>query len=669
MRRLALVLVALAAACSVPDKQPLTDGGADGSQGGPLQTTITEAPAEFSNAATAMFRFEANIATAAFLCSVDGEPALPCTSPFSRSLADGPHNFSVRAIDAEGARDDTPAEHLWSIDTVAPITTLTEAPPAADNSETVRFAFIANEMNVVFECSLDNAAFTACRSGDMFGPIANGAHAFSVRAKDRAGNADPSPPVYAWALDTSTPDTQLIDGPDGSVRSQIATFTFISPDAGAGATFECSLDGAAFTTCVSPQTYENLDMGVHTFAVRVRDSVGNLDPTPATRTWLVDFTAPDTTLLSAPSGTISMASALFTFTASETEVTFECSLDSAAFATCTSPFNATDLEQGAHTFAVRATDAAGNQDSTPATASWTVDTLPPDLMITSGPSSDTTVGPRIVFTFMTDQGDLECRINGEAWMPCPSPFGFNAAAGAVTFDLRAIDAAGNVSTITRTFQVACTAPDPAGAAGLLHLDDGDQVLDNATGGAPAFLGLDETIEIVDPVPTTGRFGGGLSVSATEGDVVSWPLAGGDPMSFSIELWSSPSALSGTRDLLASGDGRTLLRVTSVGTNTVQFSATLVGASDVRYTVSSVAVTTDAWHHVLVSFEEPMMRLWVDGDRTDRDDARPGTAPTLDAFRLGGNYGGVVDEVWVSTTAITSDETALSRFCPTAGFTL
>jgi hypothetical protein len=47
------------------------------------------------------------------------------------------------------------------------------------------------------------------------------------------------------------------------------------------------LDSGSFETCTSPKTYSGLKKGSHTFAVRAVDAAGNLDPTPATRTWKV----------------------------------------------------------------------------------------------------------------------------------------------------------------------------------------------------------------------------------------------------------------------------------------------------------------------------------------------------------------------------------------------
>lgn len=83
-----------------------------------------------------------------------------------------------------------------------------------------------------------------------------------------------------------------------------------------------------------------------------------------------DTTAPDTTITT-PARLILWDLWLqpvgsYSFTSSEPGSTFECSLDGAPFTACTSP-TTLEVTRGAHTFEVRARDAAGNVDPTPAT--------------------------------------------------------------------------------------------------------------------------------------------------------------------------------------------------------------------------------------------------------------------------------------------------------------
>jgi hypothetical protein len=668
---LVLAAAACAAGCSIEQKVPLIDGGVDApptdappDRDAP-ETTITAAPPKFSPTGVSTFRFASDDPEARFECSIDGDTPIACQSPYTRTLGDGSHTFAVRAIDRAGNSDDTPAEHVWTIDTVAPDTMITVAPPAADNSPTVRFEFRSNEPNTVFECSLDNGPYAACASGDMFGPLGDGAHAFAVRARDRAGNVDASPAIRAWLIDTSTPDTVLLTGPSGATASTTASFTFLSPDAGPGATFHCALDGGPYVMCSSPRDIVGLAAGTHTFAVRVRDAVGNYDPTPATRTWVVDLTPPETSITAGPSGLEPVASASFSFSSNEPDATFACSLDGAPFAPCTSPFAVAGLGQGEHTFAVRAIDLAGHVDPTPATRTWTVDTIPPDVTISAGPANGSASGPRVSFVFAASDGTLTCSLDGRPFTACASPAAFSLPAGTHELRIRATDLAGNTETAVRAWTVVCNPPDAAGAAALLHLDGTGQVLENAVfGGAPATRGDDVTEEAADPAFTTGRFAGGLAFTAADGDRVAWPVALAAAADLSIELWARPQALSGARALLVSGDGRVAIRAIGSGPSTVRFSATVVdSAGGQSFTATSGDVAEGAWHHVLVSLKEPLLRLWVDGSRAEAGGVSLGDAPALLSLRLGGDYTGLLDEVWISHAAIADDAAALDRYCP------
>jgi hypothetical protein len=83
-----------------------------------------------------------------------------------------------------------------------------------------------------------------------------------------------------------------------------------------------------------------------------------------------DQTAPETEIVSSPTVPDSAVSASsFEFTANES-ATFMCSLDGQAYVPCGSPTEYGELSPGWHTFAVQATDAAGNVDPSPAQVSW-----------------------------------------------------------------------------------------------------------------------------------------------------------------------------------------------------------------------------------------------------------------------------------------------------------
>lgn len=86
---------------------------------------------------------------------------------------------------------------------------------------------------------------------------------------------------------SQAPDTVLLAVPPSPTDATEALFAFEASTA--AATFECSLDGAAFAGCESPLTLRDLSPGAHTFAVRA-SAGGIADPTPATHAWSINRT-------------------------------------------------------------------------------------------------------------------------------------------------------------------------------------------------------------------------------------------------------------------------------------------------------------------------------------------------------------------------------------------
>ena len=117
----------------------------------------------------------------------------------------GDHEFRVRAVDAAGNTDGSPAAYEWTVeaapaDTTPPDTTIGSGPPASTSSTAATFAFTSSEAGSTFQCSLDGAAFAGCTSPAAYTGLAPGAHTFAVRAVDPAGNVDAAPATSAWTI-------------------------------------------------------------------------------------------------------------------------------------------------------------------------------------------------------------------------------------------------------------------------------------------------------------------------------------------------------------------------------------------------------------------------------------------------------------------------------------
>jgi hypothetical protein len=280
-------------------------------------------------------------------------------------------NFDPADTDATG---DVYLRDVLGPDTTAPVTTITGGPAAGSQQNTAafNFTFTVDEPGSISECRLDGGAFAPCVGTFGTGALGEGQHTFEVRSADRVGNVETPAASRTFTVDTLAPDTSLIAPPEGPISNSTPSFDFSSTEP--AATFECSVDGGAFSGCASGTTAGPLADGGHTFAVRSTDLAGNVDSSPATTAFSVDTVAPDTTLTNPPLGTIPDATPTISFSSPEPGATFRCAVDGGTFGPCTSGLTLSPLADGAHTFAVRAIDPAGNSDPSPALATFSVDT-------------------------------------------------------------------------------------------------------------------------------------------------------------------------------------------------------------------------------------------------------------------------------------------------------
>ena len=302
------------------------------------------------------------------------------------------------------------------------------------------------------------------------------------------------PSSRTFTIDRAAPQTTIDSNPATPTASTSASFDFSSSEG--GSTFECRIDGGAWGACTSPRTYSSLSDGSHTFDVRATDVAGNTDGSPASFTWLVDTTAPSSTVtFPASSGTYSTAGwnagcgtngLCGTYGdgsgsgVAEVEVSIRQGAgnywNGSGFSSGTEVWNDASLSagnwslafpagsfpaDGSYTVRVRAVDAVANTE-TPSSRTFTIDRDDPETTIDSNPA-DPTASTSADFDFSADEGSssFECRLDGGAWGACTSPKSYTSLSdGSHTFQVRATDVAGNTdgSPASYTWLVDTTAP-------------------------------------------------------------------------------------------------------------------------------------------------------------------------------------------------------------------
>ncbi|MBZ4420071.1 Ig-like domain-containing protein [Myxococcus sp. RHSTA-1-4] len=358
------------------------------------ETTIVSGPAALTRETSATFEFSSNDPAAVFDVRLDGEMSFRrVTSPYTFTVGQGQHSLTVRAADESGNVDPTPETYPWFVDSIAPVIQFTSTPVrfpgGRTNSQTATFGFGSNESAVTFECSLDNAVFASCSNPATF-PVVDGEHTLVARGTDTTGNVSANI-SFTWTVDSNLPGTTLVSTPGSLTNSPSATFRFSTNKD--NVTFECDLDGRGFSRCgtvvdavnrISEAQFSGLTHGEHTFQVQSVDNLGNAgSPTELFR-WTVDLRPPETTLSSKPDPLVSTPQVSFQ-AQTEPGASLFCSFDNVDYTACPDPFQYT-LQDGAYTLYVRATDAALNDDPSPAVAQWTIDTLAPAVPVLVEPS-------------------------------------------------------------------------------------------------------------------------------------------------------------------------------------------------------------------------------------------------------------------------------------------
>jgi hypothetical protein len=203
-------------------------------------------------------------------------------------------------VAAEGANQSYPATYTGSVATGGTV----EFDVSASGKSVHRFATVGAQTSCGATTgvstglfAINNDAFFSGSSTSVglrfSGTFDAKQHAKGVLSLRLVGFPNCTSDEVGWTATTSVPppdktppQTKIKSGPKGHTNSSKAKFKFSASEG--GSVFFCRLDGKAWTSCKSPRTYEHLKPGQHTFRVKARDKAGNLDQSPAKRSWHVE---------------------------------------------------------------------------------------------------------------------------------------------------------------------------------------------------------------------------------------------------------------------------------------------------------------------------------------------------------------------------------------------
>jgi hypothetical protein len=442
--------------------------------------TLTASVGTLTNTSAATFTFHSTDATK-YVCTLDSKRGA-CTSPKQYAgLTEGAHTFSVFGT-KPGARRSAAAVFRWTIDlTPPPAVTFVGVPSnPVTSANAPDITFSSSEGNDTFSCQLDFGTPFSCNAGTPGSTqtqtaLGNGAHVLTVTPTDAAGNVGPSA-TAGWQIDNVGPTVVISDKP--ADPNPFTSVTVHINVVGANATngVACTLgNGSPHPTTIDcssisngtkqPLTLNGLTNGTtYTLQVTATDVAGNSGSDTAT--WTMSSTAPVPPLLDGPNAYTRDKNPQITWDASSGD-TFSCTVDGGAPATCPEPFSPAGVgTDGVHTVTV----ADSTTGSSASSWSWTLDTVNPALTVTGGPGARTNAGT-VTFGISPDGGNgavapiasVVCTLtmNGavQSTGGCPADGEFAMAGdGSYALAVVATDAAGNATTVNRSWVVDRVAP-------------------------------------------------------------------------------------------------------------------------------------------------------------------------------------------------------------------
>ena len=217
------------------------------------------------------------------------------------TVADGPATLRATAFDAAGNSASVETTQV-TFDNTAPSLAVTSGPDGQTFApgSTQTWSFTASDTTLAsVQCSLVTEAaapsFNSCSGGSTSHSatgLASGTYTFTVRARDGLDRVTAA--TRTFTIDGVAPETSITGGPANGTSSTATSATFTFGSSESDSTFECRVYPAALTpgafgpcTDAGSHTASGFSPGTYAFEVRATDGFGNVDGSPAKRTFTV----------------------------------------------------------------------------------------------------------------------------------------------------------------------------------------------------------------------------------------------------------------------------------------------------------------------------------------------------------------------------------------------
>ncbi|MCD6359471.1 MAG: lamin tail domain-containing protein [Armatimonadetes bacterium] len=163
-----------------------------------------------------------------------------------------------------------------------------------------------------------------------------------------------------------------------------------------------------------------------------------------------DTVPPETALNYYPLKLTNETTAVFSFSASEKNCSFQCQLDGQNWQDCGLQIRYENLKDGSHYFQVRAVDRAGNIDPTPVSYRWEIDTAPPSKPAVISPTKNITNQAKLILQGTKSEDTTDVLINDSSTgVTYPTATTWqkevNLEEGNNVFNIKSQDKVGNIS--------------------------------------------------------------------------------------------------------------------------------------------------------------------------------------------------------------------------------